>query len=53
MKDYFDDKMLIIVSLTIIAIVSAIMFKQESIPIINNIVSGLLGAAIGNIRYNK
>lgn len=46
MKD-IDDKLLVIAALTVISIVSALIFRQEAIPIINNIVSGLLGMAVG------
>ena len=42
-----DDKILIIIALTIIAIVSAFLFKQEALPLITNIVSGFLGLALG------
>lgn len=43
-----DDKLLIVVALTVISIVSAFVFRQEAIPIINNIVAGLLGMAVGH-----
>lgn len=48
MKEYFDDKIMVIIALTIIAIVCAILFKQEALPLVTNIVSGLLGLAIGS-----
>jgi len=51
MKDIIDDKVMVIVCLTIIAIVCSFLFRQEALPVINNIVSGLLGMAIGNVRY--
>lgn len=46
-----DDKIFIVVALTIIAVVSAFIFKQEALSVINNVVSGLLGMAVGrNLR---
>jgi len=43
MRD-IDDSDLIIISLTIIAIVTVIMFRDSGLPIVNTIVSGILGA---------
>lgn len=53
MKENFDDKIMVIIALTVIAIVCAFLFKQESLPLVTNIVSGLLGLAIGNVSYRK
>jgi len=52
MKNILDDKIIVIICLTVIAIVCAVLFKQEALPVINSIVSGFLGMAIGNVRYN-
>lgn len=51
MKNSFDDKILVITALTVIAIVCAYLFKLEALPLVTNIVSGLLGLAIGNASY--
>lgn len=53
MKDGFDDKIMVIIALTIISIVCSFLFKQESLPLVTNIVSGLLGLAIGSGGYKS
>lgn len=47
MKDIFDDKTLIVISLTIIVVTAMIIFDKNSVNIVNNIVSVCLGIAIG------
>ena len=42
-----DDKTQVIIALTIISIMAMWAFKADSINLINNIVSGLLGVAVG------
>jgi len=42
-----NDKAQIILALTIIALASMIMFQKEALQVVNSVVSGLLGMAIG------
>lgn len=47
MNNLENDKSQIILALTIIALVSMIVFQKDSLNLINSIVAGLLGLAIG------
>ncbi|MBF0227996.1 MAG: hypothetical protein HQK63_00120 [Desulfamplus sp.] len=42
-----NDKTLIIIALTIIALASMIIFNKDALQVVNSVVSGLLGMAIG------
>lgn len=42
-----NDKAQVVLALTIIALASMIMFDKDALQVVNSVVSGLLGMAIG------